>query len=393
MTGISPRKTLFPWIAAVLTSSALYRGRRLKAEVRRRPGGGKHEIYFFHDPEDPYSRLLDRALPLLERSYDIEVARRPVPPPDPASAPHSAMLAEYARLDAERIAPLFPLDPETGPRDPMPAQDADLAEGAAVLEALGHYQGGMIYYGGEWYWGLDRLFYLEERLRGVGAAKDPAEPPVFRRPDGRTVRPAPPIDNEPYLEVFFSFRSPYSYLALEKLPGLLDRTGVDLRLRPVMPMVERGIPLSRNKRRYILFDSAREARRQKIPFGRIADPLAGNGYRNALALFPLAEADGKGLEFSRRAMRAAFAEGRYLSDKPALRRLARETGLDWGDCRKALDGTDWKGRVEENAAALGAIGLWGVPAVRWGEFVAWGQDRMWLLERSIAQQRIELRGP
>ena len=33
------------------------------------------------------------------------------------------------------------------------------------LRRHGHYQGAMLAYGGDWYWGIDRLPYLEARLR------------------------------------------------------------------------------------------------------------------------------------------------------------------------------------------------------------------------------------
>ena len=40
--------------------------------------------------------------------------------------------------------------------------------GRREREALGHYLGGTLYYAGEWYWGIDRLPYLEERLIQTG---------------------------------------------------------------------------------------------------------------------------------------------------------------------------------------------------------------------------------
>ena len=40
----------------------------------------------------------------------------------------------------------------------------------SLLQAEGHYLSGMLYYGGEWYWGLDRLVHLERRLNGVSLA-------------------------------------------------------------------------------------------------------------------------------------------------------------------------------------------------------------------------------
>ena len=39
------------------------------------------------------------------------------------------------------------------------------------LRKAGHYQGAMLAYDGEWYWGIDRLPYLEEALaRDLGTA-------------------------------------------------------------------------------------------------------------------------------------------------------------------------------------------------------------------------------
>ena len=46
-----------------------------------------------------------------------------------------------------------------------------LAEGDALRERLGHYLGGTFFYGGEWYWGIDRLHHLERRLQDLGAAR------------------------------------------------------------------------------------------------------------------------------------------------------------------------------------------------------------------------------
>ena len=61
------------------------------------------------------------------------------------------------------------------------------------------------------------------------------------------------------VEVFWSFRSPYSYLAAVEL--LRRRTAgqcFDLQVRPVLPMVMRGLPVPRTKRLYIVRDVKRD---------------------------------------------------------------------------------------------------------------------------------------
>ena len=392
------RKYLTPHIVGLLSSHAVHRARRKIFEMRRRTERRGHEIFFFHDLADPYSHLLAQVLPDLVAAYDVTLTKHLVPPPDPESTPQAALLAAHAQLDAARIAAIHGLEfnLERMEEELQHVSEEDLTErlqeGSEQLARMGHYQGGMLFYAGEWYWGLDRLAYLEERLRSLGASRNPALPVRFPRPQDRSQEFAPNRNRQP-VEMFYSFRSPYSYLALEKLPAFVKRTGIDLRLRPVMPMITRGVPLSREKRRYIWFDSTREARRQGIAFGKIADPLIEQGYKNALALFPLAEAQGKALEFSRQAMCAAFAKGRYLSDERVLRRLVNEVGMGWPKCREALGNEGWRVAAEENATALRKLGLWGVPSFRCGEVCVWGQDRMWLLERLICEGKNDFASP
>lgn len=52
------------------------------------------------------------------------------------------------------------------------------AEGKALRDKYGHYLGAMFYSEGEWYWGLNRLPYLEQRLktRVLGKAITPFVP-------------------------------------------------------------------------------------------------------------------------------------------------------------------------------------------------------------------------
>ena len=57
-----------------------------------------------------------------------------------------------------------------GMAEPDAASDC-VAHGNARREKLGHYSGAMFYYGGEWYWGVDRVYHLEERLVELVAGK------------------------------------------------------------------------------------------------------------------------------------------------------------------------------------------------------------------------------
>jgi 2-hydroxychromene-2-carboxylate isomerase len=248
-----------------------------------------------------------------------------------------------------------------------------------ALRKAGHYQGAMFSYDGEWYWGIDRLRYLEEAL-----ARDTGKPIAnVVAPRGKS-DPQPLSDKPLTCEMWFSFRSPYSYLALEQIEGVLD--GVPLVLRPVQPMVNRGVPLPNVKRMYIVRDAKREADRLGIPFGEICDPI-GAGIDHCIALAHWADQRGQLLAFAKSAMRGIWSEARDMSEYVDLRHVVERAGLPWAEAKQALASdaaTTW---ATANAADLAVIGLWGVPSFRCGELVMWGQDRLPLLADRLRRHK------
>src|SRR6266852_4498548 len=85
---------------------------------------------------------------------------------------------------------------------------------------------------------------------------------------GRTI-PAEPIMTLS-VDLFFSFRSPYSYLALPKTLKLVADYNLNVNLRPVYPLAVRvpGFFKKTNPQflRYVGLDSSRVARHENIPF-------------------------------------------------------------------------------------------------------------------------------
>jgi 2-hydroxychromene-2-carboxylate isomerase len=142
-----------------------------------------------------------------------------------------------------------------------------------LLKANGHYLSGMLHYGGEWYWGVDRLQYLERRLNELGLARNGQDRVVFDRAqknfckrmskqqvDQATEgRDGAKLNDQ--LEMFFSARSPYSYLGLIRVRQLAEHYNLPLTVKPVLPMVMRRMQVPKAKGAYIIFDVCREAQR------------------------------------------------------------------------------------------------------------------------------------
>ena len=149
------------------------------------------------------------------------------------------------------------------------------------------------------------------------------------------------------------------------------------------------------KGKYILFDASREAEALGMRWGNVYDPI-GEPVRRAFALFPWADAQGKGVALVSNFLRMAWRERVNTSTTKGLRKVVDASGLDWSEARKQLDDTNWEAVIEDNRLTMYSDGLWGVPSYRLLEsdgsclLSIWGQDRLWLVSRAI-QRRLRER--
>jgi 2-hydroxychromene-2-carboxylate isomerase len=414
---------------------------REKFETRRCKAGLPHRVEYFHQIDDPYSHLAVQLLaPLLEH-YAIDIVPHLVSASIGANTPEPTLLAAYARHDAGLVAPHYGLDfdlevdglnPEhialatriLAQADPADvstfarlavelgevlwcgnaealqqlaeragAMDAGLA--AAVVERgnrrrqkMGHYSGAMFYYAGEWYWGVDRLYHLENRLQSLGASNSRERRLLAPRPLIDTGRLS--ADGRLTLEIYMSLRSPYTSIIFDRAVKLATDTDVALILRPVLPMVMRGVPVTREKGHYIFRDTAREAQTLGLNWGCIVDPI-GDPVRRAYSLYPWADQQGRGAELLSAFMHAAFFQGIDTNTDAGMQRVVEAAGLDWHVAQQHADSDGYAEQLEENRLAMYGFGCWGVPGFRLlderGEtlLAVWGQDRLWLVARTIQQ--------
>jgi 2-hydroxychromene-2-carboxylate isomerase len=262
------------------------------------------------------------------------------------------------------------------------------AQGDALRKRAGHYLGGTFYYAGEWYWGLDRLHFLEERLREEGLCPNPSAPliaPVHEV--ALAPLPGPGAATGTTLDYFLSFRSPYTYLALPRVRALAAHHGAELRLRFVLPMVMRGLPVPVEKRLYIVSDVAREAQRLGMDFGNAVDPV-GKPVERGYALLNRAIAAGKGIEFAASFLQGVWADGLDAGSDAGLNAIAARAGFDAAWVQAALTDTSWQALAEANREDLLAQELWGVPSFRVNDRPGhWGQDRLWVIEQELGAAR------
>lgn len=419
-----------------LVSPSRLRKTRAKAELLRKKEGRRHQVYYFHQLDDPYSHLAAQKLAAMAVRYDIDVFPHLVGPPPKDMVPNARMLKDYAKVDVGRIATFYDLTFDKNWQTPSQEdqlkvarilahnhcsyladistmlwsgshEKLELYEKASVQEAqalidkgtnlrkkLKHYSGAMFYYEGEWYWGIDRLNHLEERLIYLGARREFAKTDraVYRH----TLAPAhidlDENDNTKLkLEYFPSLRSPYTYLSIDQTLALESSYPIELVFRPVMPMVMRGLKVPPVKGVYIFKDCKRESEIAGIGFGGVIDPL-GPPVLRGLSLFQYAKQNGKAGEYLKNFLTATFAERIDVYSKKGLFKVVDRTGLPWSEAKQFIDNEDWQEEIEENRKAMIEAGCWGVPSYRLlgddknDDFTVWGNDRLWLIKEEITRR-------
>jgi 2-hydroxychromene-2-carboxylate isomerase len=185
------------------------------------------------------------------------------------------------------------------------------------------------------------------------------------------------------VDFYFSFRSPYSYLAVPRAFALADDHDVDVVFRGVLPMAMRGQSVPRAKQLHTLRDVKREADRLGMPFGRIHDPI-GDGARRCLYVSEHAKDAGRVRAFVLTASRAIWAEAVDVASDAGLRDVCARAGLDWDACAAALEDPAMRARVEANTQALADLGHWGVPVFVLDGALYWGQDRVEDVDAQLA---------
>jgi 2-hydroxychromene-2-carboxylate isomerase len=189
------------------------------------------------------------------------------------------------------------------------------------------------------------------------------------------------------IDFYFSFRSPYSYLAAPRAFALADDHEVEIAFHGVIPMAMRGQSVPQAKRLHTLRDTKREAQRLGMPFGRVHDPI-GDGAMRCLLVAEHAVDAGRVRPFVLAASRAIWAEATDVATDAGLRPVCERAGLEWAACAAALEDPALLARVHEDTDRLGALGHWGVPVLVLDGELYWGQDRIEDVERALRQPQL-----
>ncbi len=211
------------------------------------------------------------------------------------------------------------------------------------------------------------------------------------------------------IDVFWSFRSPYSYLATGRLVEMEARYALEVNVRPVLPIAVRTPEFFRRVNplfpAYLVRDVLRLGEFLGIPIRwPRPDPVVMNPdgsypleqpWIHRLTRLGVAAAErGRGLPFLDEVSKLiwdgrteGWHEGAHLSEATG------RAGLDLAELDEAIekDSKHFVDAIDANQAALEAAGHWGVPTMVFEGEPFFGQDRLdlleWRLEKAGVQPR------
>jgi 2-hydroxychromene-2-carboxylate isomerase len=191
-------------------------------------------------------------------------------------------------------------------------------------------------------------------------------------------------------DVYWSFRSPYSYLATRRYVALTQQFDLEINQRFVYPLAirepdffEKNHP---NWLGYVFKDIFRVAQHMGIPLAPPnPDPIVQDIATRKIAdeqpyIFELtrmgqaASRRGKGLEFANEVSQLIWGGTTGWHEGDHLEKAARRAGLDLAELRAEAESLD--AEIADNQKALEAAGHWGVPTLVFDGEPFFGQDRI-----------------
>ncbi len=211
-------------------------------------------------------------------------------------------------------------------------------------------------------------------------------------------------------DFYFSFRSPYSYLATPQVEELIARYDASPRMRIVLPIALRIPGFFKQVNPlwppYLLRDTSRIAEMRGIPYRwPRPDPIVMDYAAGEVAaeqpyihrvsrLGVIAERRGRGFAFVRKAAHAIWSG--EVDDWHAGEHLARAlaaAGLDAADAERAAveEAADIDAEIAANEKAQRNAGHWGVPLFVFNDEPFFGQDRLehlvWRMRQAGLRER------
>lgn len=200
------------------------------------------------------------------------------------------------------------------------------------------------------------------------------------------------------LEFIFDFGSPNAYLSWKVLPGVLERTGAQLNVVPVLlgglfkltgnqsPMIAFGGV--KGKLAYEQLESQRFMKKHGIHAFRFNPHFPVNTLLIMRGLIA-ARRLGIGNTYIEAVLKAMWEDGQKMDDPAAVADVFGTAGLDAQAILTATQDPDVKAELTANTEAAAARGAFGIPTFFVGNEMFFGKDRLGHVEEELNKAGVD----
>lgn len=200
------------------------------------------------------------------------------------------------------------------------------------------------------------------------------------------------------LEFIFDFGSPNAYLSWKVLPGVLERTGAQLNVVPVLlgglfkltgnqsPMIAFGGV--KGKLAYEQLESQRFMKKHGIHAFRFNPHFPVNTLLIMRGLIA-ARRLGIGNTYIEAVLKAMWEDGQKMDDPAAVADVLGTAGLDAQAILTATQDPDVKAELTANTEAAAARGAFGIPTFFVGNEMFFGKDRLGHVEEELNKAGVD----
>lgn len=188
------------------------------------------------------------------------------------------------------------------------------------------------------------------------------------------------------VELFYDFRSPYSYLAFTQLLEL----GLRIAFRPmkILTVMDRvgNVPTTITcaaKGRYARMDLARWARRYGIALNP-SDMRKNDGEACSCAVLAAQPEDRATVTFA--LYRTIWSEGKTLANAADVVACIADAGIDTTAIEAGIDAPGTLAQLDANTDEAVERGVFGSPTIFVGDTMFFGNDRLDFVREALAQQ-------
>lgn len=189
------------------------------------------------------------------------------------------------------------------------------------------------------------------------------------------------------VELFYDFRSPYSYLVFTQLLGM----DIDLVLRPmqILKVMEKvgNVPttiICKAKGQYARADLGRWAHRYGIALNP-SDMAKNDGDAYSRAVLA-ASSPNEARDVTLALYRACWSEGKALATMADILGAITAAGIDAADIAARIDATDVVAALAANTEEAAERGVFGSPTMFVGDAMFFGNDRLDFLREELERR-------